>query len=139
MITYKYFSLFFIVLFTLPKNFFSQVIKTLFSFLFFQLHYVSPNLGAGGTASPTAFTTVFAYIGTPPQLRRQSRLTWKQGPCHLLEDIVSTNTVQTMYQLGPVYIGSFQAAILSTSSSYFYINTFSFFFFFFIKVVLSYI
>lgn len=79
-----------------------------------KLHYVSPNLGAGGTASPTAFTTVFAYIGTPPQLRRQSRLTWKQGPCHLLEDIVSTNTVQTMYQLGPVYIGSFQAALLKS-------------------------
>ncbi|CAI9723395.1 repeat and FYVE domain-containing 3-like isoform X2 [Octopus vulgaris] len=77
-----------------------------------KLHYVSPNLGAGGTASPTAFTTVFAYIGTPPQLRRQSQLTWKQGPCYLFEDIVSTNTVHTMYQFGPVYVGSFQSPVL---------------------------
>ncbi|ESO89055.1 hypothetical protein LOTGIDRAFT_154132 [Lottia gigantea] len=80
-----------------------------------KLHYISPNLGAGGTASPTAFTSVFCYIGTPPQLRRLSRLTWRQGPCHLLEDIVSTNTITNVYNLGPTYIGSFQAALMESS------------------------
>ncbi|XP_048248442.1 WD repeat and FYVE domain-containing protein 3-like isoform X1 [Haliotis rufescens] len=77
-----------------------------------KLHYISPNLGGGGTASPTAFTSVFAYIGTPPQLRRNSRLTFRQGPCHLLEDIVSSSTIQNIYNLGPTYIGSFQAPVL---------------------------
>ena len=77
----------------------------------FQLHYVSPNLGGGGTASPNAATSVFAYIGTPPQLRRQSKLLWRQGPCHLFEDIISTGTVQFLYSLGPNYIGSFQAPV----------------------------
>ena len=79
--------------------------------LFSQLHYISPNLGGGGTASPTAFTSVFAYIGTPPQLRHNSRLIFRQGPCHLLEDIISSTIVQHIYSLGPTYIGSFQAAV----------------------------
>ena len=74
-----------------------------------KLHYVSPNLGVGGTASPTAFTSVFSYIGSPPQVRRNSKLTWRQGPCHLMEDIVSTNVIRNIYNLGPTYIGSFQS------------------------------
>ncbi|KAK3103345.1 hypothetical protein FSP39_018631 [Pinctada imbricata] len=74
-----------------------------------KLHYVSPNLGGGGTASPTAFTSVYAYIGTPPQLRRNSKLTWRQGACHLIEDIVATSVVKNIYNLGPTYVGSFQA------------------------------
>ncbi|XP_059163899.1 WD repeat and FYVE domain-containing protein 3-like isoform X2 [Physella acuta] len=76
-----------------------------------KLHYISPNLGGGGTASPTAFTSVFAYIGTPPQLRRQSRLLWRQGPCFMLEDIVTASIVKNLYQLGPTYVGSLQAPI----------------------------
>ncbi|CAL1540511.1 unnamed protein product, partial [Lymnaea stagnalis] len=76
-----------------------------------KLHYISPNLGGGGTASPTAFTSVFAYIGTPPQLRRQSRLLWRQGPCLMLEDIVSAATVKNLYGLGPTYVGSLQAPL----------------------------
>ncbi|BFZ02583.1 hypothetical protein BsWGS_05621 [Bradybaena similaris] len=76
-----------------------------------KLHYISPNLGGGGTASPTAFTSVFAYIGTPPQLRRQSRLLWRQGPCFMLEDIVSPGVVKSIYSLGPTYVGSLQAPL----------------------------
>ncbi|KAK7508020.1 hypothetical protein BaRGS_00000985, partial [Batillaria attramentaria] len=76
-----------------------------------KLHYVSPNLGGGGTASPSAFTSVFAYIGSPPQLRRQSRLSWRQGPFYLLEDIVSTSVVSAIYHLGPTYVGCFQAPL----------------------------
>jgi len=81
-----------------------------------QLHYISPNLGVGGSASPTAFTSVFGYIGTPPQLRRQSRLTWRQGPAHLLEDVVTASTVKNIYTLGPTYIGSFQSPYLGELS-----------------------
>ena len=73
-------------------------------------------MGGTGTASPNAATTVFAYLSTPPQLRRRSRLLWRQGPCNLFEDIISTATVQILYQLGPNYIGSFQAPILGNPS-----------------------
>ncbi|XP_076455501.1 WD repeat and FYVE domain-containing protein 3-like isoform X2 [Babylonia areolata] len=76
-----------------------------------KLHYISPNLGGGGTASPSAFTSVFAYIGSPPQLRRQSRLSWRQGPLYLLEDIVSSSVVSAIYHLGPTYVGSLQAPL----------------------------
>ncbi|XP_056017801.1 WD repeat and FYVE domain-containing protein 3-like isoform X2 [Ostrea edulis] len=77
-----------------------------------KLHYISPNLGGGGTASPTAFTSVYAYIGSPPQLRRNSRLTWRQGPCHLMEDIVSSAVISSIYKLGPTYVGSFQSTCI---------------------------
>ena len=76
-----------------------------------KLHYISPNLSIAGTASPNAATSVFCYIGTPPQLRRQSRLIWRQGPCHLIEDITPQVTIGMLYQLGPNYVGSFQAPI----------------------------
>ncbi|XP_070185825.1 WD repeat and FYVE domain-containing protein 3-like isoform X2 [Littorina saxatilis] len=76
-----------------------------------KLHYISPNLGGGGTASPSAFTSVFAYIGSPPQLRRQSRLSWRQGPLYLLEDIVASAVVTSIYRLGPTYVGSLQAPL----------------------------
>ncbi|XP_061175428.1 WD repeat and FYVE domain-containing protein 3-like isoform X2 [Saccostrea echinata] len=77
-----------------------------------KLHYISPNLGGGGTASPTAFTSVYAYIGSPPQLRRNSRLTWRQGPCHLMEDIISSSVISCIYKLGPTYVGSFQSTCI---------------------------
>ncbi|XP_074647224.1 WD repeat and FYVE domain-containing protein 3-like [Tubulanus polymorphus] len=74
-----------------------------------RLHYISPNLGGGGTASPAAVTSVFTYIGTPPAIRRQSALVWRQGPCHLIEEVLSVNLVQTIFRCGPNYIGCFQA------------------------------
>ena len=83
--------------------------------LTFQLHYISPNLGGTGTASPNAATSVFAYVGTPPQLRRASKLIWRQGPFHLVEDIIASSAVSALYGLGPNYIGSFQAPLSGTS------------------------
>ncbi|XP_073823647.1 LOW QUALITY PROTEIN: WD repeat and FYVE domain-containing protein 3-like [Musca autumnalis] len=73
-----------------------------------KLHYISQNPGAGSANLPVA-TSVFGYIGTPPIWRRYSRLCWKQGVCHLLEDVVNQQTVQTIYNLGPHYMGSLQA------------------------------
>ena len=95
--------------------------KTLFSVLchaivhvsrlLVQLHYISPNLGGSGsvTTSASSATSTYAYIGTPPQLRRVSRLVWRQGPCHMIEDILSHNVITQIYDLGPNYVGSFQA------------------------------
>jgi hypothetical protein len=96
---------------------------------------VSPNLGVGGTASPTAFTSVFSYIGSPPQVRRNSKLTWRQGPCHLMEDIVSTNVIRNIYNLGPTYIGSFQSPNMGKSVC---LNHMAFIILFFTCLLISY-
>ena len=50
------------------------------------------------------------HLGTPPMWRKASRLTWRQGVGHLLEDWVpSSQTVAAMYKLGPEYPGSWQS------------------------------
>jgi len=74
----------------------------------FQLHYISQNPG-GGAATLTVASSVYGYIGTPPSWRRYSRLTWKQGPCHLLEEVLSPQTIAALHRLGPQYMGSLQA------------------------------
>ena len=77
--------------------------------MMFQLHFISPYVNSG-TASPASGPmSVFAYIGTPPALRRQSRLLWRQGPCYLIEEVVAMPVIQTLYRLGPNYVGSLQA------------------------------
>ncbi|ALC38357.1 bchs [Drosophila busckii] len=73
-----------------------------------KLHYIAQHPGASST-NPTTATQIFGYVGTPPIWRRYSRLCWKQGVCHLLEDVLAQQTVQTIYQLGPHYMGSLQA------------------------------
>ena len=80
---------------------------------FFQLHYISPNVGGSGTVTPLSSTSVFAYIGTPPQLRRPSKLTWRQGPCHLFDEILPNVIISNIWLLGPNYVGSFQAPLYS--------------------------
>uniref|UniRef100_A0A1B0A860 WD repeat and FYVE domain-containing protein 3 n=1 Tax=Glossina pallidipes TaxID=7398 RepID=A0A1B0A860_GLOPL len=73
-----------------------------------KLHYISQNAGAG-SANVVMTSQVFGYIGTPPIWRRYSRLCWKQGVCHLVEDVLNQQTVHTIYNLGPHYMGSLQA------------------------------
>uniref|UniRef100_A0A1A9X279 WD repeat and FYVE domain-containing protein 3 n=1 Tax=Glossina brevipalpis TaxID=37001 RepID=A0A1A9X279_9MUSC len=80
-----------------------------------KLHYISQNAGAGSTNVLMA-SQVFGYIGTPPIWRRYSRLCWKQGVCHLLEDVLNQQTVHTIYNLGPHYMGSLQAPQLGKQS-----------------------
>lgn len=83
----------------------------------FQLHYISQNPG-GGAANLTVAASVYAFIGTPPQWRRYSRLCWKQGPCHLLEEVLSPHVVSAIYQRGPHYLGSLQATQLNGSYAF---------------------
>ncbi|RXG52401.1 WD repeat and FYVE domain-containing protein 3 [Armadillidium vulgare] len=73
-----------------------------------RLHYILQNPG-GGAANLTVASSVYAYIGTPPVFRRHSRLVWRQGPCHLLEDVLQANMISLLYQLGPHYTGCLQA------------------------------
>nr|XP_018916724.1 PREDICTED: WD repeat and FYVE domain-containing protein 3 [Bemisia tabaci] len=79
-----------------------------------KLHYISQNPG-GGVVNMTVPTSVYAYIGTPPMYRRYSELCWKQGPCHLVEEVLSPHIVTIIYELGPHYLGSLQAADLQNS------------------------
>ena len=91
-----------------------------------QLAYISPNVGGGGTSSAAAVTSTYAYIGTPPQLRRPSALVWRQGPCHLFEDVLSTASLTQIFDLGPNYVGSFQGyGQLSCHCYYMYLPVFT--------------
>lgn len=74
-----------------------------------KLHYILQNPG-GGAANLTIASSVYAYIGTPPAYRRHSKLVWKQGTCHLVEDVLQPQMVMHLHQLGPHYTGSLQAA-----------------------------
>ncbi|XP_050700499.1 WD repeat and FYVE domain-containing protein 3-like isoform X2 [Eriocheir sinensis] len=74
-----------------------------------KLHYILQNPG-GGAANLTIASSVYAYIGTPPAYRRHSKLVWKQGCCHLVEEVLQPQMVNQLFQLGPHYTGSLQAA-----------------------------
>ena len=53
-------------------------------------------------------------------LNNNHRLLWKQGVCHLIEDTLSAQIVFLLYQLGPHYTGSFQAANSFGKQAYYY-------------------
>lgn len=74
-----------------------------------KLHYITQSPGGTSSSSVNATNSVYAIIGTPPAWRRYSRLCWKQGVCHLLEEVLTAQTVACVFQLGPHYMGSLQA------------------------------
>ena len=83
-----------------------------------KMQFISPAPGGSGGLSSgnlTMASSVFAYIGTPPNWRRHSRLCWKQGPCLLLEDVVSPQLASLIYRLGPHYLGSLQAPQIAST------------------------
>lgn len=59
---------------------------------------------------------MYAYIGTPPAWRSVSKLSWKQGACHLLEEVLNPHIITAIYQLGPHYISGLQAPPLPGDS-----------------------
>ena len=61
----------------------------------------------------TSPSTVFFYVGTMPHLRRKASLRWRLGPTFLINDFVDSATLQKITQLGPNYMGSFQASDFS--------------------------
>ncbi|XP_071507653.1 WD repeat and FYVE domain-containing protein 3-like [Diadema antillarum] len=73
-----------------------------------KMPYIQANPG-GSTPNPAGLTTIYAYIGTPPSLKAPSRLLWRLGPAHLFEETLQPSTVMALFQLGPTYVGSFQA------------------------------
>ncbi|XP_055601256.1 WD repeat and FYVE domain-containing protein 3 [Uranotaenia lowii] len=74
-----------------------------------KMQYISNNPGGHVGNNMNTASSIYAFIGTPPLWRRYSRLCWKQGVCHLVEDIFSNATVNKIYNLGPHYLGSLQA------------------------------
>ncbi|KAL6078276.1 hypothetical protein STEG23_006533, partial [Scotinomys teguina] len=77
-----------------------------------KLHYVHSTPGGSGSANPPVLSTVYAYIGTPPAQRQIASLVWRLGPTHFLEEVLPPSSVTTIYELGPNYVGSFQAVCM---------------------------
>uniref|UniRef100_A0A8D8WKM9 WD repeat and FYVE domain-containing protein 3 n=1 Tax=Cacopsylla melanoneura TaxID=428564 RepID=A0A8D8WKM9_9HEMI len=74
-----------------------------------KMHYISQNPGGGGVGNVILSSFVYAYIGTPPAWRSVSKLSWKQGACHLIEEVLNPHIITAIYQLGPHYISGLQA------------------------------
>ena len=49
--------------------------------------------------------------------RMQSPVVWRQASCYLFEKILTNSLVQSLYQLGPNYLGSFQSPNIDSSDS----------------------
>ncbi|XP_039701567.1 WD repeat and FYVE domain-containing protein 3 isoform X1 [Pteropus medius] len=77
-----------------------------------KLHYVHSTPGGSGSANPPVVSTVYAYIGTPPAQRQIASLVWRLGPTHFLEEVLPPPSITTIYELGPNYVGSFQAVCM---------------------------
>ncbi|KAL1791399.1 WD repeat and FYVE domain-containing protein 3 isoform X1 [Sigmodon hispidus] len=77
-----------------------------------KLHYVHSTPGGSGSANPPVLSTVYAYIGTPPAQRQMASLVWRLGPTHFLEEVLPPSSVTSIYELGPNYVGSFQAVCM---------------------------
>ncbi|CAL9708759.1 unnamed protein product [Knipowitschia caucasica] len=74
-----------------------------------KLHYIHSGPGGSGSTNPPVVSSVYGYIGTPPAQRQVSSLVWRLGPSHFLEEVLPASTVTTIYELGPDFVGSFQA------------------------------
>lgn len=79
---------------------------------FLQLHYIHSSPGGSSCANPPVVSAVYAYVGTPPAQRQLSSLVWRLGPTHFLEEVLPPSSVSTIYELGPNYVGSFQAVYM---------------------------
>ncbi|KAJ8286942.1 hypothetical protein GJAV_G00045160 [Gymnothorax javanicus] len=77
-----------------------------------KLHYIHTSPGGSGSTNPPVVSTVYSYIGTPPAQRQLSTLVWRLGPTHFLEEVLPAASVSAIYELGPDYVGSFQAVNL---------------------------
>ncbi|TRZ02111.1 hypothetical protein DNTS_034933 [Danionella cerebrum] len=82
-----------------------------------KLHYVHNAPGGSASTNPPVASTVYSYIGTPPAQRQVSALVWRLGPTHFLEEALPAGSVAAIYELGPNYVGSFQAVYLPCKDS----------------------
>lgn len=88
-----------------------------------QLHYIHSSPGGSGSTNPPVVSTVYAYVGTPPAQRQLSSLVWRLGPSHFLEEVLPATSVAAIYELGPDYVGSFQAVYLPCELSSWFLTS----------------
>ncbi|CAF3844508.1 unnamed protein product [Rotaria magnacalcarata] len=79
-----------------------------------KLHYITNMAVPPGNSIST-----FAYIGSLPIQRVHSSVQWRQGPCFLIDEILTSQIIVAMYAAGPNYIGSFQAVCIDPLSDVF--------------------
>ncbi|KAI6229287.1 Beige/BEACH domain-containing protein [Aphelenchoides besseyi] len=72
-----------------------------------KLSYIQPNVG-GAQAQIVEAHSAHALIGTPPFLRRASNMRWRMAGTFLIEDVIANETIRSIYQLQPHYVGNFQ-------------------------------
>uniref|UniRef100_A0A3P9L505 WD repeat and FYVE domain containing 3 n=1 Tax=Oryzias latipes TaxID=8090 RepID=A0A3P9L505_ORYLA len=82
-----------------------------------KLHYIHSTPGGSGSTNPPVVSTVYGYIGTPPAQRQLSSLVWRLGPSIFLEEVLPATSAAAIYELGPNYVGSFQAVYLPCKDS----------------------
>ncbi|XP_029115173.1 WD repeat and FYVE domain-containing protein 3 isoform X3 [Scleropages formosus] len=82
-----------------------------------KLHYIHSIPGGSGSGHTPVASTVYGYVGTPPAQRQLSTLAWRLGPTHFLEEVLPATSVSVIYELGPNYVGSFQAVYLPCKES----------------------
>lgn len=73
-----------------------------------KLHYINSSSMQSNQAPPSSMS-IHACIGTLPIFRSQSPIVWRQASCYLFEELLSPSHVNSLYQLGPNYLGSFQS------------------------------
>ncbi|CAK9291092.1 unnamed protein product [Gordionus sp. m RMFG-2023] len=64
-------------------------------------------MGSSSSNSSSRFLNLYAFIGSPPILRKFSKLTWQQGPVHLFEESMSHAQIFAIFVKGPSYIGNY--------------------------------
>nr|CAH8819280.1 unnamed protein product [Trichobilharzia regenti] len=93
------------------------MIKTSSCSLYLDGHFIGSRrvtyIGASSASSALGrnimSSSLCGFIGTPASMRRSSKLLWKIGPFHFIEEPLTANRVAIITKLGPNYMGSFQA------------------------------
>uniref|UniRef100_A0A3B5LV97 Alfy-like armadillo-like repeat domain-containing protein n=1 Tax=Xiphophorus couchianus TaxID=32473 RepID=A0A3B5LV97_9TELE len=74
-----------------------------------KMKYIQPFPGQFVSMDPTAVIDVYGLIGTPAMWKDHAALVWRVGPCHLFEEVLSSETVAVVYTQGTAYLGNFLA------------------------------
>ncbi|XP_064419150.1 WD repeat- and FYVE domain-containing protein 4 [Latimeria chalumnae] len=82
-----------------------------------KMQYMQTFPGNCTSMEPAAFIDVYGFIGTPAVWKQKSSLVWRLGSTHLLEEVLSMESIQAIYNLGPNYKGSFQSVSLNSELS----------------------
>ncbi|CAH8629332.1 unnamed protein product [Schistosoma mattheei] len=93
------------------------MIKTSSCSLYLDGHFIGSRrvtyIGASSASSALGRnimpSSLCGFVGTPASMRRSSKLLWKIGPFHFIEEPLTANRIAVMTKLGPNYMGSFQA------------------------------